>query len=74
MYCADRARQSLYGPNVHNIEALTGREEGTLRGMRYERWMDDESEKFRTAYERLQNDGAFVVTEAEDPWGRRQAE
>jgi L-alanine-DL-glutamate epimerase-like enolase superfamily enzyme len=62
MFCADRTRQSLYGPNVHNIERLTGREEGVIRGVNYERWIDDGSADFETTYERLQTEGAFVAT------------
>ena len=48
---------SLSGPGVAQ---WTGREEGTIRGIRLETWDDDGSAKFEGTYERLQEEGRFV--------------
>jgi hypothetical protein len=52
-----RRAYSLGDPKV---ERLTGYEEGTLRGIRYERWEDDGSAKYERLYERLKREGPFV--------------
>jgi len=48
---------SLSGPSVAQ---WTGREEGTIRGIRLEYWDDDGSAEFERTYERLQEEGRFV--------------
>ena len=63
MYCPDGRNVPIYGPNVHNVMAATGYEEGGIRGINYERWVDDGSAEFERMYERVRNDGAFVTEE-----------
>ena len=52
-----------YTPAVPPVARLTGREEGTIRGISTELWEDDGSEAFAEVYERVAKDGSF---EAED--------
>lgn len=52
-----------YTPAVPPVSRLTGREEGTIRGITTELWEDDGSEAFAETYERVVRDGSF---EAED--------
>ncbi|HEX2324193.1 MAG TPA: enolase C-terminal domain-like protein [Chloroflexota bacterium] len=42
-----------------NVQAMTGREEGTIRGLRLELWDDDGSPAFQRAHERVQT-GPFL--------------
>ena len=60
MLCPDSRGTGIYSPNVHNVMGLTGYEEGTLRGIAYERWFADGSAEFERLYARLQEEGAFV--------------
>ena len=55
--------QKLYTAVTPAIPAMTGREEGDIRGIRMELWEDDDSEEFARVYERIDREGAF---EADD--------
>ena len=48
-----------YTPSFPNVPAITGREEGTIRGLRSEQWEEDGSSEFEKAYERVQKSGAY---------------
>jgi hypothetical protein len=43
-----------------NVQRMTGREEGAIRGLELELWDDDGTEEFQEVYERVQKDGPFV--------------
>ena len=43
-----------------DVQRMTGREEGTIRGLRLELWDDDGSEEFARIYGKVQKEGAFV--------------
>jgi L-alanine-DL-glutamate epimerase-like enolase superfamily enzyme len=51
---------NVCGPANHDAMRYTGYEEGALRGIRLERWVDDGSEEFRKASERIQKEGAYI--------------
>ena len=55
--------QKLYTSATPAITAMTGREEGAIRGIRMELWEDDDSEEFGRVYERVDREGVF---EADD--------
>ena len=48
-----------YTPAVPPVSRLTGREEGTIRGISTELWEDDGSEAFAAAHERVLRNGSF---------------
>jgi hypothetical protein len=50
----------VYGRSVPNVARLTGREEGTLRGIRLEEWVDDGSAEFQKVYERVGKESTFT--------------
>jgi len=50
---------TFYGPSYISPSALTGREEGCVRGFRSELWEDDGSAEFGQVYERVQQEGTF---------------
>ena len=50
----------IYTLGQPNLVRLTGREEGALRGFRYERWIEDGSPEFERIYARLQDEEWFV--------------
>ena len=50
----------LYTPSFPSVSRLTGREEGTIRGLKLELWDDDGSPEFARIYERVQKEGTFV--------------
>ena len=52
----------LFFPSLTTIDVhrLTGREEGTIRGISMELWDDDASEAFERVYSRVQNEGPFL--------------
>lgn len=54
--------QKLYTPSFPSVSLLTGREEGTIRGINFELWDDDGSEEFSQIYDRVQQKGTFPVT------------
>ncbi|MDP6110964.1 MAG: enolase C-terminal domain-like protein [Planctomycetota bacterium] len=43
-----------------NVQRMTGREEGAIRGLELELWDDDGTEEFQEVHERVQKDGPFV--------------
>lgn len=45
------------------VEQLTGYEEGTIRGIRYERWENDGTAEYERIHERLKKEGSFVARE-----------
>ena len=51
----------IYTPHWASVSQLTGREEGTIRGINFELWVDDSSEEFARTYERVQKEGEFTV-------------
>ena len=50
---------TFYGRSYVSPRAVTGREEGTIRGIKSEVWEDDGSAEFQRIYERVQNEGTF---------------
>jgi hypothetical protein len=50
----------IYTPSFASVSRLTGREEGTIRGLKQELWDDDGSEEFARIYDRVQQEGSFV--------------
>jgi len=50
----------IYTPSLTSVSQLTGREEGTIRGLKFELWEDDGSPEFTRTYERVQKEGKFV--------------
>lgn len=50
----------LYTPSFPSVSRLTGREEGTIRGLKLELWDDDGSPEFARIYERVQEEGSFI--------------
>ena len=50
---------TFYGRSYVSPTSVTGREEGTIRGIRSEIWEDDGSAEFTRIYERVQNEGTF---------------
>lgn len=53
---------TIYFPSLTsiNVHRMTGKEEGTIRGIRTELWDDDGSAEFERIYRRVQSEGAFV--------------
>ena len=51
---------TLYSMGQPHITSLTGREQATIRGISFERWLDDGSPEFQKTFERLQNDGNYM--------------
>ncbi|MCZ6676530.1 MAG: hypothetical protein O7E52_04695 [Candidatus Poribacteria bacterium] len=49
----------FYGRSYVSPSGVTGREEGTIRGIRSELWEDDGSDEFARIYERVQKEGTF---------------
>ena len=47
----------VYTPSYPDVPALTGREEGAIRGIGFEIWEDDGSEEFREVHERVAREG-----------------
>ena len=43
-----------------NVENMTGREEGAIRGLELELWDDDGADEFIKIYERVQKKGPHV--------------
>ena len=50
---------TFYGPSYVSPTRVTGREEGTIRGIRSKIWEDDGSADFARIYERVQQEGTF---------------
>ena len=50
---------TFYGPSYVSPSAVTGREEGTIRGIKSDVWEYDGSEEFARVYERVQAEGVF---------------
>ena len=48
------------GNALPDVSRMTGREEGTIRGLRLQLWEDDGSPEFERVYERVQAEGSFV--------------
>ncbi len=55
--------QKIYTPSFPRVQALTGREEGTIRGLRSELWEEDGSPEFEAIYDRVQKEGSVTETE-----------
>jgi galactonate dehydratase len=55
-----RGGHKLYTPSFPSVSQLTGREEGTIRGLKVELWEDDGSAEFARVYERVQREGKLV--------------
>ena len=60
IFTPDTTGTNVCGPANHNAMRYTGYEEGALRGIRLERWVDDGSEAFEKAFERIQKEGAYI--------------
>ena len=52
--------KTLYTRSFPNVGTETGTEEGAIRGIDFELWQDDGSEKFEQLYARLEKEGAFL--------------
>jgi L-alanine-DL-glutamate epimerase-like enolase superfamily enzyme len=52
---------TYYGPSYVSPSAVTGKEEGTLRGFRSEIWEEDDTSDFEQIYQRVQREGVFVA-------------
>jgi L-alanine-DL-glutamate epimerase-like enolase superfamily enzyme len=48
---------TLGGPNINS---MTGTEEGGIRGLNYEYWVEDGSENYARVLKRLQDEGPFI--------------
>lgn len=57
-----RAGRTIYFPSLTTVDVqkLTGREEGTIRGLRLELWDDDGSPEFGRVHRRVNAHGPFV--------------
>jgi L-alanine-DL-glutamate epimerase-like enolase superfamily enzyme len=55
--------QKLYTPAIPPVTRMTGREEGTIRGIRSQLWEDDGTQEFDQIFERVSREGAFEVEE-----------
>ena len=51
---------ALYSLGLPDISGITGREQATIRGISFERWIDDGTPEFRRTLARLQGDGTFM--------------
>jgi hypothetical protein len=60
IFTPDTSGGNVCGPANHNAMRYTGYEEGAIRGIRLERWVDDGSEAFQNAFERIQKEGAYI--------------
>ena len=52
---------TFYGTSYVSPTRVTGREEGTIRGIKSEIWEDDDSAEFTRIYERVQQEGTFCA-------------
>ncbi len=52
--------KTLYTRSFPNVGSETGTEEGAIRGIDFELWQDDGSEKFEQVYARLEKEGSFL--------------
>lgn len=50
----------IYTHGDPKVERITGFEEGTIRGINYERWENDGSEKFKKMYGRIEKEGTVI--------------
>ena len=50
----------LYSRGSPSVERLTGHQEGDLRGIDFEHWVDDGSPEFKAVEARLQSEGPFI--------------
>ena len=50
---------TFYGRSYISVTDLTGREEGTIRGIKSELWLDDGTKEFDQVYRRAQKEGTF---------------
>ena len=57
--------KTLYTHSFPNVGRETGTEEGAIRGIDFELWQDDGSEKFEQLYARLEQEGAFLEEETD---------
>src|SRR5436190_9278611 len=57
-----RDGHTIYFPSLTTVDVhkMTGREEGTIRGLRLELWDDDGSTEFERVHRRVQAEGSFV--------------
>jgi L-alanine-DL-glutamate epimerase-like enolase superfamily enzyme len=57
-----RGGHSIYYPSLATVDVhrMTGKEEGTIRGLTLDLWDDDGSAAFERVYKRVQTDGPFV--------------
>jgi L-alanine-DL-glutamate epimerase-like enolase superfamily enzyme len=57
--------KTLYTRSFPNVGRQTGTEEGAIRGIDFELWQDDGSERFEQLYARLEKDGSFLAEGAD---------
>jgi len=50
---------TFYGRSYISPTQLTGREEGTIRGIKSKLWLDDGTQEFDQVYQRVQKEGTF---------------
>jgi hypothetical protein len=53
--------QRIYGSRSPSLKEITGREEGTIRGINLERWADDDSVEFEETFNRVEKEGWFYA-------------
>ena len=52
---------TFYGRSYISPTNVTGREEGTIRGVKSELWLDDGTQDFDQVYQRVQKAGTFLA-------------
>ena len=54
------AGHKIYSAGQPRVAQLTGKEEAAIRGIAFERWVDDGSTEFARVFERVQTEGWFL--------------
>jgi len=53
--------RTFYGRSYISPTNITGREEGTIRGVKSELWLDNSTPEFDQVYQRVQKEGTFLA-------------
>lgn len=70
LYTLDNSQKSLGGSK--GFAAVTGIEEGDLKGMRFEAWCDDGSTEYSAMHDRIVGDGAVIESGRSGKAARRR--
>ena len=54
------AGHKIYSAGQPRVAQLTGKEEAAIRGIAFERWVDDGSAEFARVFARVQTEGWFL--------------